>query len=213
MADDPRQTLAEAKAALKKAAAAQMVRKERHEAKVAQLKARRAELADGEARAEAAAEPELLADVRRALVSLDEALALEEDLLATAEHDLQESLRELNEIPDLARKMERATLKREVLSTTTSDPFAVSAEDRALENARNAIAELEARVEIESELAAESQQERDLQRRLRALDREDKDAAARAELEALKAAKQNKPSSQASDGDASAPKKKPKRTL
>jgi len=209
--------IAEAKKQLKRAAAALMVKRDETRAEVAALEEKAAQLADGEARAQAAGEAALLAEVRTARGDVEERLALQRDLLATLEHDLSESLRELEALDGVASEGERARLMSQVARLTGSDPFAISPEARALENARDGIAELEARLEVEREMAADADSARDLERRLAALDREDRDAAARAELEALKAKRRGaakpEPSAEADASDDPAPSKRPKRTL
>jgi hypothetical protein len=193
---DEYDTLAQAKAALKKAAASQLARKERLEEELQRL--------------------------RRALAlqpddTLAEAVAEKESLLATVEHDLQESLQELRSFDGLKDDLRRATLQREVGRLTTEDPFAPSAEARALENVRGHIETLDAQAEVMAELGAEAKASEDARRKLARMDAESREAAAKAQLAALKAARQKAPApgaDPAADPEAPpAPPTKPKRTL
>lgn len=212
--------IAEAKKALKQAAAALLVKKEQTQAEVKALEARATELADGEARASAAGDADLLSDVRSARADVEQRLRLQSELLASLEKDLADSLAELRNLDGLVGQSERARLVGTVGRLTDNDPFAPSAEDRALANARDGILEMEARAEVHAEMAAEAQRDSDVEQRLAALDQQDKDAAARAELAALKAARKGQGSAPAASEPAAdtpssepAPPKKPKRTL
>lgn len=209
--------IAEAKKALRKAAANLLAHKEGANKRIATLEKQQAELREGAERARAAGEAELEAEARAALETTEARLATDRELLSTLERDYADSMRELEELDAANSDAERARLVSAVNDLVGGDPVLESFGDRALENARRGIYELEARVELDRELSAERAQEQDLSQRLAALDEVDADTAARAELAKLKAQRRTSNLPEAPDdtaddeGPAAKPKKK--RTL
>lgn len=198
---DDYDTLAQAKATLKKAAASQMMRIERLQGELMELEAKHSQ------------------DLANPLIS--EAIALKQALLAELEMDLDESKQQLREIDGLKDDLQRAGLKRQVNELTSADPFSADPVDRALENVREHIQELDARAEVMAELAGEARSAEELRRKLASMTAQERDAAARAQLEELKAARkaleeavvQSAASKPAQSDDPPPPPTKPKRTM
>lgn len=209
--------MSDAKKALKVAAARLTVKKESADAAIAGLQARRAELKDGLAQARSAGETQLAEDVADALSGVESQLDSQLELQATIESSLQQALQEYQGVDGLKSQLDRAELQATVGRLSTSDPFAPSAEDRALQNARSGIGDLDAQAQLQRELGADARQIRDVEDRLAALRNEDPEAKARAQLAALKAARTHRtptPSEAESDaGPSAVAPKKPKRTL
>ncbi len=209
--------ISQAKKALKVAAARLTVKKQAADATIARLEVRQTELKDGLAQAKSAGESQLAADVGQALEGIESQLASQLDLRCSIESSLQDTLREHQGADGLKSQLEREQLQATVSQLSTSDPFEPSAEDRALSNAREGISDLQAQVQLDRELGAEARQDRELEGRLRALRSEDPDAAARAQLAELKAARSARPSDgpevSADEAAGQTPPKKPKRTL
>lgn len=188
---DPKASLRSALAQLRKIAASQLARKEKIEASFealttqhAELKSRRKELASADG-------GPLARELDTALPNLEAQLESVRQELAQAELDLEESLRHLKDSDGMERQLDRALLQRKVRELSQSDPYSPSAEDIALANAREAIQEAAARVDVTRELQGESTSVAP-----------DLDERARAELERLKAeraAKKTGPSEPTSD--------------
>jgi len=204
--------VADAKRTIKKAAAALLVKKEAAAARVMKLQARRDELAAGLQQAQALADSEQAEQLQASLRDAEQHLDLEQQVLAKVEADLQDTLRDLDALPGLQSQGERAALQAKVSALSSSDPFALSAEDRALDNVRGAISELDAQVKLQAELAGEAEPTLS-----RAEAKQAKEDAIRAQLAALKAKKSQaaveSSAEPASSADAPAPKKRSKRTL
>src|SRR5262245_62132763 len=122
---DARDAVDAARIKIKKAAAAMLVRKENLEAELE--------------RARASASPRVV--------------EIEEEL-AVAEADYAGALKELKELGELAKDVEREEQRAVVrgASGAARDPFERDATDVALENVRQHIGELEARVSLDSDL-------------------------------------------------------------
>jgi hypothetical protein len=172
---DAKDAIDEARIRIKKAAASMLVRKEKLEEELVRAKA-----------ADSPLVPEL------------------EEQVDVAEADYQGALTELRELADLAKDFEQEQLRGVVRNASSSDPFSPSAVDRALENVRNHIGELEARVSLDRELQGVAQEPR-------VQERVDKDAALREQLAALKAKKRS--DSAAPEGEPETPPPPKKRTL
>lgn len=127
---NPQERLREALVQLRKAAAAQEVRRARVAAELARLE-EQAGSGDGPADA-----------------GLAEQLEAVRGELARAEEDLRVSRSKLEEAPKLVSQLERATLLREVQALAQSDPFDPTAEEVALDNVRGAARELDAQAEV-----------------------------------------------------------------
>lgn len=203
---------ADAKRTIKKAAAALLVKKDAAAERVQRLQARRDEFATGLQQAQALADSAQIEQMQASLRDAEEHLDLEQQVLAKIETDLQDTLRDMDALPGLQSQGERAALQAKVSALSASDPFAVSAEDRALENVRGAISELDAQVKLQAELAGEAEPTLS-----RAEAKQAEEDAIRAQLAALKAKKNQQavetPAGPASEGDTPAPKKRSKRTL
>lgn len=178
---DARDAVDTARIKIKKAAAAMLVRKENLEA-----------------------------ELERARASSSERVADIEEELAVAEADYAGALKELKELGDLAKNVEREELRSVVRGASASgrDPFERDAVDVALDNVRQSIGELEARVSLDADLERDRRAERDQER-------VDKEAAVKAELARLKAAKGGAVSApeQADDDGGDEPTPPKKRTL
>lgn len=175
--------ISDAHKTVKKAAAALTVKKEAAQAALERQQEHVRALMDGEASAQAARDPALLAEVQSALRDAQGQLALQEEVLSKVDSDLQETLQDLEGMKGLKSQGERARLQGQVAQLSGADPFELSATDRALNNVRGNIGELEARVKLHAELNP----------RPPAPDPEARDAALRAELAALKAARGRAP--------------------
>ncbi len=204
--------VADAKRTIKKAAAALLVKKEAAAERVMKLQARRDELAAGLQQAQALADSAQVEQLQASLRDAEEHLDLEQQVLAKVEADLQDTLRDMDALPGLQSQGERAALQAKVSALSASDPFAISAEDRALENVRGAILGLDAQVKLQAELAGDAEPALS-----RAEAQQAKEDAIRAQLAALKANKKQAaseaPAEPASEADAPATKKRSKRTL
>lgn len=204
---DPTDALRNARQTLRRAAAAQLSRKEAIAEEVARLEARLQE-----ARAEAeSASAERLESWAETLAELEARLEARRSEAEEAEADLEATLDQLEETGRLRGQLERSQQLGAVRAATSSDPFDPSAETEALENARSAILELEARAEVLAELHEGRAPERP--------SAELKEARARAELERLKAARRVREAKASADDPSSADApdpvraEKPKRTL
>ncbi len=214
-------TIADAQAKLKKLAASTMVQKEQREAELAQLKAKVEQLEADRALAIEAGEDALALEVSSLLTDLQEQVSQKDGELALAEQTYQEVLTDLKQLRKDAPKLSADLAHAEAMAPVRSDPFDMSLENRALDNARRGIQELDAQVTLDRELNAEAEQDRETQRKLRALEKEQADAKARAQLAELKAKFKKKkeaagasaeaPADEPSDGpseDQDAPKKR-----
>ena len=189
-------TVKKARGDLKRVAARVLTRRDETKGKLARLTARRDELSRDRELAEAAGDAELQADIDRSLGDLSEQIELFEAQHAEAVSTFDQIKEDLSRLDNLEAEARVDTVRRTADALTSGgDPYAPSAEDVALENARNAILELESRLEVERELSGETTQRRDIERKLRELDAAERDAQARKTLEALKEAKKEK------DGD------------
>ena len=208
---DPKDTIAEARAKVKQIAARMMVRKEALEKELAQLEADKAKV-QREAELALSQDREDLAErILESGIELDGRISGKREELALAEQDYKSALADLDDLKRVAAESERAGLRAVVDGAVSADPFAMSAEDRALENVRGHIAELEARVSLDRSLNAESAERSKL-------DREIAELKARQQLAELKAKRAGlaAPAPSASADDAAAPDGPPgppKRTL
>lgn len=199
-------TIADAQAKLKKLAASTMVQKEQREAELAQLKAKVEQLEADRALAIEAGEDALALEVSSLLTDLQEQVSQKDGELALAEQTYQEVLTDLKQLRKDAPKLSADLAHAEAMAPVRSDPFDMSLENRALDNARRGIQELDAQVTLDRELNAEAEQDRETQRKLRALEKEQADAKARAQLAELKAKfKKKKEASASSDAQADEP--------
>lgn len=162
---DAKDAIDEARIRIKKAAASMLVRKEKLEEELARAKA-----------ADSPLVPEL------------------EEQLDVAEADYQGALKEFRDLAELAKDYEGDALRAQVRSASSPDPFMPSAVDRALENVRNHIGELEARVSLNADLERAGKEQR-------VQERVDREAAAREQLAALKAKKRGELPAPKSEGE------------
>lgn len=177
---DPKDTIAEARSKVKQIAARMLVRKEALEQELKLLEADKAKV-QREAELALSQDREDLAErILGSGIELDGRITAKREELALAEQDYRNALGDLDDLKRVAAESERAGLRAVVDGAVAADPFATSAEDRALENVRSHIADLEARVSLDRDLSA-----RDSERSK--LDREIAELKARQQLAELKA--------------------------
>lgn len=187
MVDD---VVKKARGDLERIAARALARQEASERALARLRARRDQRARDRARAETSGDPDLVADIDRSLEDLDAQLDLANAQHADATATFDAVKKDLSRLETLEAEARVEHVRRTAGAITSGgDPFAPSAEDIALENARNAILELEARLEVMREMAGESENARDAARKVRQLEEAERDARAQETLDALKQAK------------------------
>jgi hypothetical protein len=90
-----------------------------------------------------------------AAAAFDAKIATLEEALGTADQDYRDALKQLDELADLAKDAERAQLRALIDSAAPSGDQASSASEIALQNVREHIAVLEARVGLEDAISAE----------------------------------------------------------
>ena len=161
---DAKDAVAEALSLARKHAARRMVARDEVAAELEELRRERAGLS-GEA---------------PLAVELDARIQAAETALAAAQVDLDAALKEVAEVQRLGHQIPAATLP------AVDDPFVPSAEDIALENVRDHLRDLEAQVRLSSELGEAPPAAPP------APTREEADAAALAEFEALRARRDKK---------------------
>ncbi len=178
MSDSIERQARRAEGEMKKIAGRIMARRDRHQRAIDELVAQQAELHKNLELAEAAHEPELLADIMSMLTLVEERLAIETEARDVADVDYQQVLEDAGTLERDLRSQEGAVLRGQAQSITDNDPFLPSPQERALENVRSAISNLEAQVKVNEELSSRP--------RPAPVDRE---AMARARLAELKAAR------------------------
>jgi erythromycin esterase-like protein len=154
---DAKDAVAKAVARLKALAASRLVEKQ-------ELEARIAELAEGD--------PQI------------PALAAE---LAAADQEYRGAMAEIVELRKLADQAEHAAARGVVSGDADTDPFIKAPEDVALDNVRGHLRDLEGRIKVNEELRRMEEPAPAEKPPAPAPSREERDAAARAEFEALRA--------------------------
>ena len=178
---------------LKRISARVLARREETERQLLGLNARRDQLARDRPLAEASGDANLLADIDRSLEDLEAQIELLNAQHTEAVSTFDEIKNDLKRLEGLEAEARVDHVRRTADALTSGgDPYTPSAEEIALENARHAILELEARLEVERELAGESVAARDTARKLRELEAAERDAQAKKTLDTLKEARKKK---------------------
>lgn len=175
---DANDAITEARVRLKKLAASSLARKEALTAELRRLRIQREEVASGDLTPDDDdADQERLA----VLAELDRMIAERETSLASAEQDLRAALSELDDLGKVKQRAERDLVRAIADSALRPDPIATSTVDRALENVRGHIADLDARARLDAPASPPRSAKEE---------REERELRARRELAELKAKKQ-----------------------
>jgi len=204
---DAKDALVEARAKLRQLAARALARKEALEEELARFEAKKKTLAADLRTIDSAGRDDLRAEASTIGGEIDARIDALATGIAAAEQQRREALDELSETERSGRDLERLELRAAI--DAGGDPHAPSPVERALENVRSHIADLEARAELERDLAGPETRDR------ARIDRELSELEARAQLEALKAKKKPRapePTEEPKD-DSETPAGRPKRTM
>lgn len=160
-------------------AASTLVRKEQLQEQLAALEAELQQRQTDRDRAISAEAEELALELSQIVRDLDERVDLKRGEVAEADASYREIIGELRSVQDAAKQHERLVQRAPVDSALAADPFALTAEDAALENVRRHIDQLSTEADLNDELRPPKREPA----------KEDAEAKAKAQLEELKAKK------------------------
>jgi phage shock protein A len=192
-------------------AASALARKEKLEE---QLTAREAEKRQKEADREVALsadDDEVALGLTQQINELTSRVELKRGEVDAADSSYRDILGDLRSVQDAAKEHERLAARAPIDKAIAADPFDMSAEDAALDNVRRHIDTLSAQADLDDELGASRKADRELEQKMAAIEKQEAEAKARAQLAELKAKRKPKETPAAAEGEE--PPKKPKKTM
>jgi hypothetical protein len=207
---------------VKQLAASALVRKEKLEEELRVLEEEKANRARQQDLASRSGDEGVAMDLQSLMVDLEARLSAKRDEIAEADAAFREIMADLDTTKQAKDDYARAKLRAPIDAAASPDPFAMSAEDVALDNVRRSIEGLSAEAELGDDLQAEGPQraerakahsrseaeaswqdiagrrsEAELSRKIAELEQKEKADKALAQLAELKAKKRQKAGGQA----------------